>query len=444
MIALETIRDAFEGIMPSVIATTDASGTPNLSYLSHVYYVDAGHVALSNQFFSKTAANVRANGRANLIVIDGRTGLQHRLDLFFDRSEAAGTVFERVSAHLDVMAALQGKSGMLKLKAVDIYRVLDCVRIDPVAPLDTPDPDIPPPEDHLPHLAAVVSAIDAAEDTETMLDRALEMLDRRFGFRHTMLMIADGDRLTTLASRGYPHYGIGAEIAFGDGIIGIAAERRRTIRISDMRRGQRYVSAVAAAIGREHEDIPLPLLEEPQTQMAVPLLFRSRLIGVLFSESETSFSFSHADETALEIIAGHIAAGLVLAELTSPENEAGTAAPADATSGEGPDFRVTYVQRDGSVFIDNDYVIRGVPGRLLHCFLKTRAETGRSEFSNREIRRDRTILLPEYKDNLEARLILLRRRLEERGGPVRIERPARGIIRLIVDGHYAIERVEET
>ncbi|AJY47644.1 GAF domain-containing protein [Martelella endophytica] len=443
MIPLESIRDAFEGIMPSIIATTDPSGIPNLSYLSHVYYVDRNHVALSNQFFSKTAANVRATGRATLIVIDGRTGLQHVLDLVFETSQESGPVFDHVDAHLDVMAALQDKSGMLKLKAVDIYRVLDCRRIDPVAPLDVPDPDIPPPPDHLPRLAALVRAIEASEDTERMLDVSLEMLESEFGFRHTLIMIADGDKLTTIASRGYPHYGFGAEISVGDGIIGVAAERARTIRISDMRRSQRYVSAVAAATGTAEDPIPMPLLEQPQTQMAVPLTFRSRVIGVLFAESETSFSFSHEDETALQIVGGHIAAGLVLAELSGTDGEATAAAPGAPDESGTATFRMTYYERDGSVFIDDAYVIRGVPGRLLHYFLKRTAETGRLEFTNREIRRDRSLLLPDVKDNLETRLILLRRRLDERGGPVHLERPARGVIRLVLHGSFTIETMAE-
>ena len=67
MMALSSIRDCFEGVIPSVVATLDAEGVPNVSYLSQVYLVDDDHVALSNQFFSKTADNVRATGRATVI-----------------------------------------------------------------------------------------------------------------------------------------------------------------------------------------------------------------------------------------------------------------------------------------------------------------------------------------------------------------------------------------
>ena len=53
-------------LLASAIATVSADGTPNISYLSQVHYVDETHVALSNQFFGKTAANVRGSGRATV------------------------------------------------------------------------------------------------------------------------------------------------------------------------------------------------------------------------------------------------------------------------------------------------------------------------------------------------------------------------------------------
>lgn len=445
-VPLEAIRDSFEGIMPSVIATTDASGIPNVSYLSHVHYIDGDHVALSNQFFSKTAANVQLTGRATVVVLDGRTGLQHVLDLVFESSARSGPIFERISAQLDVMAGLQGKSHMLKLRGVDLYRVEDCRRIDPIAPLETPPPKAVANRDRLAEVAAATLELTRISDAEVLLDRSLELMEERLGFRHSMILLADADgrKLSTVASRGYPHYGFGAEIAFGEGIIGVAAERGLTLRIADMRRGQRYVSAVAMASGLARDDIPLPAIAEPQCQMAVPLVAAGRLTGVIFAESEESFAFSHADEAALEIVARQMAASLALFELTDAVGESGVrgAVAGSPTVGAERAFSFQFFPRDGGVFIDNDYVIRGVPGRLLHHFVRSYVETGRCDFSNREIRRDRGFNLPDFKDNLETRLILLRRRLEERGGPIRLLRPERGQIRLAIEGMPEIRVVE--
>jgi hypothetical protein len=53
---LDSIRACLEGVVPSIVATCATDGEPNLTYVSHVHYVDRTHVALSFQFFNKTRA----------------------------------------------------------------------------------------------------------------------------------------------------------------------------------------------------------------------------------------------------------------------------------------------------------------------------------------------------------------------------------------------------
>lgn len=448
MIRLSDIRDSFEGVIPSVIATTDAYGMPNISCLSHVHYVDERHVALSNQFFSKTAANVRHSGIATVMVLDGRTGKQHILDLRFLESVDSGELFERAASHLHVMSVQQGMDGIMKLRSLDIYEVDDCRPVVPAAPLAEPE-KTEPPRDRLAAVAETCAAIAEQADVEQMLDRVLEKLQALFGFPHAMVLVPDedGKKLSTIASRGYPEFGFGSETAVGEGTtIGMAAAIRRPVRISDMRRGQRYVSAIRAAVmGEQQDHIPFPALPQPQSQLAVPLLSRGRLLGVLFVESEASFAFSHRDEDALSLVAGQLATGLLLAEMERPDAKAGArnrrggpTAPNSART-----IRVRYFPHDGGIFVDGDHIIRGVPGRLLHHFIRVFAETGRQDFSNREIRRDGSLKLPDFKDNLETRLILLRRRLEEKAGPIRLTRPDRGQIRFECDGRPEIEIAED-
>ena len=76
---------------------------------------------------------------------------------------------------------------------------------------------------------------------------------------------------------------------------------------------------------------------------------------------------------------------------------------------------------DGSTFLDGDYLIKGSPAGSVVPARPVRPE-GRVDFTNREVRLDPTLDLPDFKDNFESRLILLKRRLDERGAPVRIEK----------------------
>ena len=111
------------------MVTCSADGTPNTTVISQVYYVDETHAALSFQFFSKTIRNVRENPRAFVCVFDIPGKAHWALQLAFERSETEGPVFDAMDMQIEAIASMTGMSGIFKLRAADIYRVLSVERV---------------------------------------------------------------------------------------------------------------------------------------------------------------------------------------------------------------------------------------------------------------------------------------------------------------------------
>ena len=437
---LEDLRDCFEGVIPSIIATSSADGVPNVSYLSHVEQVDERHVALSNQFFGKTAANLRANPNACLLLVDGATGRQFRLAVRWLRNEGEGPLFDEIATSLRASSAQVGMAEIMRLASVDIFRVEAITALPHPAGAET---SVPPRRGAgLAQAAELVARVAAESETGRIVDALLEGTRALLRCPAVILFQHDPARaqLVALASRGYPRSGAGSELALGEGIAGAAAASLRPVRVSDLSRVRRFGAAILGGSDEEAtRRIALPGLPDAQSQVAAPMMAQGALYGVLFAESAGRLAFRAEDAAALAIAANHAAATLLLGEALAGEAPApptnSPAAPVEAR------FRVLHHAFDDSVFINNDYVIRGVAGRLLVLLLERHLAEGRTEFSNREIRLAAELRLPGFKDNLETRLLLLRQRLDEKGCPARLVRLGRGLIGLRLDARPVIERV---
>ena len=436
-VSLDDIRDCLEGAVPTSMATCAPDGTPNVTYVSQVQYVDEAHVALTFQFFNKTRENVLAHPRALVDVIDPATGDEYRLALAYLRTETQGALFEKMKARLAGIASHTGMAGVFRLQGADVYRVLDIERVPGEA---APAP--PCRRRLLPGVRACVQRLAAAADLSQLLDAALDGLHAQLDVHHAMVLMVDesGQRLYTVASRGYAQSGVGSEIALGCGVIGVCAQQATPIRIPHMTAEYSYGRAVRDSVERHggagglETAIPLPGLADSRSQLAVPLRAGRRTWGVLYVESPLDARFGWEDEDALVTIGALLG---VAVEALRQAGETASVSVQDAGNGNGEPstaaatvsgapMTVRHYAVDDSVFIGDDYLIKGVAGAILAKLLREHAQTGRTEFSNRELRLDRTLRLPELADNLEARLLLLQRRLDERGAFVRIERTGRG------------------
>lgn len=443
--SLHAIRSCFEGAIPAIMSTCAEDGTPNVAYISQVYYVDERHVALSFQFFNKTRQNILANPYASVLLIDPATARYHRLHLHYLRTETSGPLFERMKAQLAGIASHSGMAGVFQLRGSDVYEV------EAIESLEGERVAASPPRPGL--LAGVRRAAErlaACSATDDLLQTALAALNDHLDVRHAMVLMLDAatQRLYTVASCGYATSGVGSEIEVGHGVIGVAARERTPVRISHVTHAASYSHAVRSSM-REIEpgivldtEIPFPGLAEPHSQLAVPIVSGGRLLGALFVESPLDMRFGFDDEDALVAIACHLGAALeLLRAADEPAAASEEPVPAPSPSASGAPTPVRHYLANNSVFIGDSYLIKGVAGAILGKLLREYAQQGRTDFTNRELRLDPAIKLPDLSDNLEARLVLLQRRLAENSPHLRIEKTGRGRFSLRIERPVALTEI---
>jgi GAF domain-containing protein len=307
-------------------------------------------------------------------------------------------------------------------------------------------------------LASLSERLSRCPDLDSVVSCALAGIAELFDYEHSLLLLRDedGTRLYTIASHGYDTEGVGSEVKVGEGIIGMVAARAEPMRIGNLGQMLAYARTVRRAYEQEGgeapgREIPLPGLPRAESQVAVPAVVLGQVVGVLVVESPKRVAFTDEDEAVCTVIAGLVASAIEIDAMVCDDDAPLTIAPPAAapiarTAPSAPaavatetTTRVRFFGVDGSTFLDGDYLIKGVAGRILWSLLGHYSREGRRDFTNKEVRLDPSLELPEFRDNLESRLILLKRRLDEREAPIRIEKTGRGRFRLSVQTQIALD-----
>jgi GAF domain-containing protein/HAMP domain-containing protein len=136
---------------------------------------------------------------------------------------------------------------------------------------------------------------------EEALESAVTGLQVTLGGDRVAIMLVDREKklLEVKASVGYSEDIMHLRVPVGTGITGWAAAHRRSLRVDNVMEDPRYIEGSSNTI----------------SELAVPLIYRNEILGVLNVESEKNSAYTENDEEMLGTLAGSLAAIIANARL---------------------------------------------------------------------------------------------------------------------------------
>ncbi len=161
------------------------------------------------------------------------------------------------------------------------------------------------PERHLPIeplLLEVADVLATSLDLDTTLRRVSEVVRKVIDYEIFAILLLN-EKTQELRFRfqvGYPaEFAERSRIKVGEGVTGLAAQSRQTVLINDVRTDPRYIAGVPNVCA----------------ELAVPLITKNRVIGVIDLEAREPGSFTEEHSRLLTLIASRMAAGIENAQL---------------------------------------------------------------------------------------------------------------------------------
>ena len=136
---------------------------------------------------------------------------------------------------------------------------------------------------------------------EEALQSAVNGLQVTLGGDRVSILLTDREKkiLEVRAAVGYASNVFDLRIPVGSGITGWAAAHRKSLRVNNVLQDTRYIEGSS----------------NTRSEMAIPLLYRSELLGVLNVESEQTSAYAENDEELLGTLGGSLAAIIANARL---------------------------------------------------------------------------------------------------------------------------------
>ena len=157
------------------------------------------------------------------------------------------------------------------------------------------------PGDLLGELLPIVREVSAVLDPEALMPTIARQLRRIVDYKILDIFLPGPDGVLTPAfAEGLPE-GAGASLKLrpGEGIVGTAAALREPVFVPDVAKDPRYIPVVPGVVA----------------ELAIPLIHRDRLVGVLNVEGPDVNAFTPNAQAALSVLAGHLATAIENATL---------------------------------------------------------------------------------------------------------------------------------
>jgi sigma-B regulation protein RsbU (phosphoserine phosphatase) len=151
-------------------------------------------------------------------------------------------------------------------------------------------------------IAEVGQEINASLDLDEVLAKIAAFVKRVIDYEIFAILLVDethGDLYFRFAIGHRPEVVKTWRVPLGQGITGSAAATRKAIRVPDTGADPRYINA----------------LESVRSELAVPLLFKGRAIGVLDIQSRELDAFTREEQTLLSLLASRLALAIENARL---------------------------------------------------------------------------------------------------------------------------------
>lgn len=151
-------------------------------------------------------------------------------------------------------------------------------------------------------LLEVADVVNATLDLETLLRRVSELVRRVIDYEIFAIMLLN-EKTQELRIRfqvGHPpEIAERVRVKVGQGITGLAAERREAILVNDVQSSDHYISSGAGA----------------RSELAVPLIVKNRVIGVIDIEASQTNYFTEEHKWILSLVGSRVAIGIENARL---------------------------------------------------------------------------------------------------------------------------------